>query len=74
MSKSLDTLYLRQTDKKKLLSSLHQFEERKGIINNLGLPNKLNILLHGVPGTGKSTTIQEVASYLEKDMLLFGFE
>ena len=66
--KDFDTLYLRKTDKEKLLSSLYQFRDKKDVLRNLGLPNKLNILLYGEPGTGKTTTIQAVATYLNKDL------
>ncbi|XWV26473.1 bifunctional AAA family ATPase chaperone/translocase BCS1 [Tupanvirus soda lake] len=66
--KDISTLYLRKADKEKLFNSLYQFKEKKEIFTNLGLPNKLNILLYGEPGTGKSTTIQAVATYLGKDI------
>ncbi|XWV25214.1 bifunctional AAA family ATPase chaperone/translocase BCS1 [Tupanvirus deep ocean] len=66
--KDMGTLYLRKSDKEKLFNSLYQFKDKKDILSNLGLPNKLNILLYGEPGTGKSTTIQAVATYLGKDI------
>ena len=66
--KSLDTLYLRKADANKLLTSLDQFRNKKAMLEALGLPNKLNILLYGLPGTGKSTAIQAVATYLGRDI------
>ena len=66
--KSLDTLYLRKADMDKLLTSLDQFRNKKEMLESLGLPNKLNILLYGEPGTGKSTAIQAVATYLARDI------
>jgi hypothetical protein len=68
IEKDIDTLYLRKADKEILVSCLSQFRDKKEVIRSLGLPNKLNILLYGVPGTGKSTTIQAVATYLRKDI------
>ena len=68
ISKNIDTLYLRKKDKEKLLNSLSQFRDNKTVLSELGLQNKLNILLYGNPGTGKSTTIQAVATYLQKDI------
>lgn len=68
IKKDLETLYLRKNDKEKLVNSLFQFKEKKEMLKELGLPNKLNILLYGLPGTGKSTTIQSVATYLGKDI------
>jgi ATP-dependent 26S proteasome regulatory subunit len=66
--KNIETLYLKEKDMKKLLSSLTLFRDKKKILKDMGFPNKLNILLHGPPGTGKSTTIQAVATYLQKDI------
>jgi hypothetical protein len=68
IEKDIDTLYLREDDKRKLMSSLFQFRDKKDLIKSLGLPNKLNVLLYGEPGTGKSTTIQAIATYLQKDI------
>jgi len=68
LDKNIETLYLREKDKSKLLMSLFQFRDKKEILQSLGIPNKLNILLYGEPGTGKSTTIQAVATYLQKDI------
>lgn len=66
--KDIDTLYLRKKDKEKLVSSLYQFKEKKHILKSLGLQNKLNILLYGEPGTGKSSTIQSIATYLQRNI------
>ena len=68
IDKDIDTLYLRKRDKDLLVSCLSQFRDKKDVIRSLGLPNKLNILLYGEPGTGKSTGIQAVATYLRKDI------
>lgn len=68
IDKDIDTLYLRKRDKDLLVSCLSQFRDKKDVIRSLGLPNKLNILLYGAPGVGKSTAIQAVATYLRKDI------
>ena len=73
-SKSLDTLYLRKADMDKLLTSLDQFHNKKEILASLGLPNKLNILLYGLPGTGKSTAIQAIATYLGRNIYYLDFK
>ena len=66
--KNIDTLYLRQHDLDCLRTALECFRERQDIYRELGLPKKLGFLLHGVPGTGKSTTIIAIASYFRKDI------
>ena len=66
--KNIDTLYLRQRDRKRIMCALTQFRDKKEKLKEMGLQNKLNILLHGPPGTGKSSTIQAVATFLQKDI------
>lgn len=68
MEKSIDTLYLRQRDINKLITCLHQFKDKKDLLESLGFQNKLNILLYGMPGTGKSTTISAIATYMQRDI------
>lgn len=68
MEKSIDTLYLRQRDINKLITCLHQFKDKKDLLESLGFQNKLNILLYGMPGTGKSTTITAIATYMQRDI------
>ena len=71
--KTFDTMYLRDTDEKKLLSVLSKFKSNKELLKSLGLPNKLCVLLDGLPGTGKSSTILTIASYLKKDIYYLSF-
>jgi ATP-dependent 26S proteasome regulatory subunit len=66
--RSLDTLYLRQNDMEHLSSALDNFKNNKALYERYCLPNKLGILLHGEPGTGKSSSIEAIASYLQKDI------
>jgi SpoVK/Ycf46/Vps4 family AAA+-type ATPase len=67
-SKPFDTLYLRKEDKDKLLSMLQTYEKRDQIFEELGIPKKLGILAHGLPGTGKTTTILAIADHLGLDV------
>lgn len=67
--KSMDTLYLPQNVSSSLLKILNNFMNKKsGLFTRLGIPNKLGICLYGKPGTGKSTTIKVIGSYLGKDI------
>ena len=68
ISKPMESLYLRKKDKSRLLSSLSHFRDKKEMLQEFGLQNKLNVMLYGIPGTGKSTTIQAIATYLKKDI------
>lgn len=66
--KSFDTLYLQKNDQFVLQSTLSRFKDKKELFETLGIPYKLGILLHGLPGCGKSSVITAVASYLQRDI------
>lgn len=66
--KSFKNLFLRKKDKEYLLSVLNQFKSNKDIFVSLDLQYKLNILLSGNMGCGKSTSIVAIASFLERDI------
>jgi ATPase family associated with various cellular activities (AAA) len=66
--KDLSRLYLSKKDKQKLSAMLQDFRDDKELMTDLGLPNKLAVLLYGEPGCGKSSTIETIGSYLQKDI------
>jgi SpoVK/Ycf46/Vps4 family AAA+-type ATPase len=72
--KNFNTLYLRKHDLEKLKNMLELFHENKSLWEEMGIPNKLGILLHGLPGTGKSSTIAAIASYMKKDIYCVDFK
>jgi ATP-dependent 26S proteasome regulatory subunit len=65
---SFDNLYLSKRQDVELCELYSSFNEDKEKMTSLGIPNKLCILLHGEPGTGKTTTIITTASYFGKDI------
>ena len=67
-SKCMATLYLRRDDEVALLASLDLYKSNRALMARLGLPHKLGVLLHGPPGTGKSSAIAAIATYLRKDI------
>ena len=66
--KDISTLYLRETDMIKLIKLLEQYKNHPEIYKEYGIPRKLGFLFHGLPGTGKSTTIRVIATMLQKDI------
>jgi len=72
--KKHDTLYLRENNMRKLQNALDMFINDKQFMEDIGLQNKLGILLHGLPGTGKSSTIQYIATFLKKDIYCVDFK
>jgi len=71
--KSLDTLYLQEKDELKLKNVLMKFHLHKDKLKSLGLPNKLCIMLDGKPGTGKTSTILAIGSFLKKPIYYTSF-
>lgn len=65
---SFDNLYLSKEQDRELFELYNSFENDKKENEELGIPNKLCILLHGEPGTGKTTTIITTASHFGKDI------
>ena len=66
--KKIDTIYLKKNDKHILKTKLDNYLFHRDKMEELGLPVKLGILLYGVGGTGKSSCISVISTYLKKDI------
>lgn len=71
--KDFSTLYLKEHDHHVLSTILNNFKNKHDIYKELGLPYKFGLLLHGIPGTGKSSSISAIASFLQKDIYYVDF-
>lgn len=65
---SFDNLYLRKQQDHQLFNLTDRFINDKKMMEELGIPNKLGILLYGEPGCGKTTSIITISSYLGRDI------
>ena len=66
----IKTLYLKEGDKESLLEKVEDFyspETRKEYLS-FGIPYKCVFMLYGVPGSGKTSTINTIASHFDCDI------
>ena len=63
-----DTIYLSDGKKEKLIDILQTFLKSEDLYEKLGIPHRIRILLHGPPGTGKTSFIHYIASKLDMDI------
>ena len=68
--RSKDTLFIEEDQYDKLITKVKRFNDEKtrDIYERLNIPYKLNILLHGPPGCGKTSFIEIIASELKRDI------
>ena len=66
----IETLYLKEGQKEDLLGKINEFysEETRSEYLSFGIPYKCVIMLYGVPGSGKTSTINTIASHFDCDI------
>lgn len=69
--RKLDTIYIKKEVKDKLIKQLEKFFKSEELYDRYGVTFKRIHLLHGPPGTGKTSTITAVASYFGKNLAKF---
>jgi chaperone BCS1 len=74
--RSLDTIYLDDNIKETMVEKIKTFRkpETEEIYKTFGIPYKMNILLEGYPGTGKTSIIYAIASYLKLSVAILNFD
>lgn len=64
----LDSVIVAPWTFERITKQLHEFKERRDWYQANGLAHKLTILLHGVPGCGKTSLIKALASHYGSDI------
>lgn len=73
--RSFDTVFINAADKARLCERVAGFllPETQQAYLTYSVPYKLNVMLHGKPGTGKTSTIHALASMLESNVCVLQF-
>jgi len=68
--RELDSVILPSEIKQEFIEEINSFFNSKEWYTQRGIPHKLAFLLHGLPGTGKTSTVFALASYFRKSIYL----
>lgn len=73
--RSIDSIILDEKLKNQVTECINKFnnEELKKRLKQVGVRNKLNIVLEGLPGTGKSSLTTAIATMLKKNIATIDF-
>lgn len=68
IDRTLDTVFLKKGQKESLVEDVDLFLESRESYARFGLPWRHGMLLHGPPGTGKSSLPQALANHFQLDL------
>ena len=70
--RSMSTVYLKENQQEELMESVNKFfsKDTRDIYLSFGIPYKCVNLIHGPPGTGKTSVIKSVASSVDCDLYI----
>lgn len=71
--RNCNSIFLKENQKEDIISRIEKFdsEDTMNDYRKYGIPYKLNILLYGEPGTGKTSLIHSIASLTNRNLCVF---
>jgi hypothetical protein len=67
-SKTFDNMFF--PGKRRLMERLDHFTSSRSHYERIGMPYTLGILLHGIPGSGKTSCIKSIANHLNRHVII----
>jgi len=72
--RKIDTIYISQEIKSKLLEDITTFINNESEYNKFGIPYKKTFLLTGIPGSGKTSLIKSICNYFSMNLSILSVQ
>lgn len=72
--RKIDTIYINQEIKTKLIEDIETFINNESEYNKFGIPYKKTFLLTGIPGGGKTSLIKSICNYFKMNLSILSVQ
>ena len=67
IERTFDSIFF--PEKESIISLIDDFEDKRGLFSKKSIPYKLSFLLHGPPGTGKTSFLKALSNYTNRHII-----